>query len=194
MKIGLILLAAGNSNRMGSPKQLLLFQGKTLLRRAAEVGIESGCAPVVIVLGHDAARMQLEIENLPISIAVNSDWQKGMGSSIGVGIEHLEKNSSADAAIITLCDQPRVDVAVLSRLLAAYHEKSGAIVAARYGQSLGVPALFPCRYFPLLRRLPANSGAKKLLLDNADDVIAVPMVEAAVDVDTPGDFHSLQIP
>ena len=191
MSIGLILLAAGNSSRMGSPKQLLLFNGKTFLRRAAEAGIESSCMPVVVVLGYDADRMRGEIEDLPAQIAINSDWQAGMGTSIRVGIEHLEKLAPVEATIVTLCDQPRVDAGALCRLLAEYREKDGPIVAASYGQTLGVPAVFPRRYFPALRQLPPAGGAKQLLLKNASDVIAVPMDEAAVDVDTPADFQAL---
>jgi molybdenum cofactor cytidylyltransferase len=191
MNIGLILLAAGNSSRMGSPKQLLLFNGKTFLRRAVEAAIASGCKPLVVVFGYEAARMRGEIEDLPISIAINSSWQTGMGSSIRVGIEHLEKGSFVDAAIVTLCDQPRVDAGVLDRLLAVYREKNGPIVAAKYAQTLGVPAVFPRRYFTALRQLSPTSGAKQLLLNNSTDVIAVPMDEASVDVDTPKDFQSL---
>jgi molybdenum cofactor cytidylyltransferase len=191
MNIGLILLAAGSSSRMGSPKQLLLFNGKTLLRRAAEVGIDSGCSPVVVVLGHDAARMQSELENLPIIIAVNSDWQTGMGSSIRAGIEHLEK-SAVDAAVVMLCDQPHINTSAICRLLEVYREKSGSVVAASYGETLGVPAIFPRRFFLALMQLPAGSGAKQLLMKHPADAIGVPMIEATVDVDTPDDYQKLK--
>jgi molybdenum cofactor cytidylyltransferase len=192
MSVGLILLAAGNSSRMGSSKQLLVYHGKTLLHRAAEAGVDSGCSPVIVVLGHDAARMQSELEGFPMLIVINPDWQNGMGSSIRVGIERMEKESSVNAVAVMLCDQPYVDASIIRQLLEVYRKKNGPIVAASYGQTLGVPAIFPRRYFAALGQLPASGGAKQLLMNHPTDVFGVPMDEAALDIDTPDDFQKLK--
>src|SRR3990170_2001437 len=88
-KIGGLLLAAGGSRRLGTPKQLLEFEGKTLLLRAAEALVETSCEPVVVVLGAEIERSKDEIEDLPVSFAINDDWESGMSSSIRVGLEKL---------------------------------------------------------------------------------------------------------
>jgi molybdenum cofactor cytidylyltransferase len=191
MTIGLIVLAAGSSSRMGTAKQLLVYDGKTLLRRAAESGINSGCAPVVVVLGHDEQRMRAEIENLPVTIAVNPNWEEGMGTSIHVGIQELQNTPTVEAAVLTLCDQPLVDASLIRKLLDSYQTGKFPIVAAKYGGALGVPALFARNYFSELQRLAPGAGAKQLLAEHVNDVAAVPLDAAAVDVDTPADFKRL---
>src|SRR4051794_31317417 len=88
-KIGAVLLAAGRSSRLGRPKQLLVFEGKTLLRRAAETLVNSVCDPVVAVLGAEVDSSTEEIQELPIHICINDQWQTGMSSSIQSGLEML---------------------------------------------------------------------------------------------------------
>jgi molybdenum cofactor cytidylyltransferase len=191
MNIGAIVLAAGGSSRMGTAKQLLIFKGKTLLRRAVEVAVESGCSPVVVVLGQDAERMRLEIKSPPAIVVINSNWQQGIGGSIRVGIEHVEQNAVLDGVMITLCDQPLIDASVLRRLLDVYKTGAGPMVAASYGGTLGVPAIFSKKYFASLRQLPVNGGAKQILMRDSLDVTPFPVDEALMDVDTPADYQRL---
>ena len=87
--IGIIVLAAGASRRMNEPKQLLLFEGKTLLRRAVETAVESIYQPIIVVLGANVEKMRLEIEDLPVELVFNQDWQRGLSSSIKIGLEML---------------------------------------------------------------------------------------------------------
>jgi molybdenum cofactor cytidylyltransferase len=190
MSVALIVLAAGNSSRMGSSKQLLKFKGESLVTRAIQAGMGAGCSPVIVVLGHNAEHVKAEIESLPAIIAMNPQWESGMGTSIRVGIEALEKIPDATAALITLCDQPRVNASVLARLLTAQSEHNSSIIAAYYGGAPGVPAIFPRSFFGALKQLAPGGGAKSLLLKYAPQVIAVPMEEAAVDIDTPEDFQN----
>src|SRR5437868_1282596 len=104
--IGLLLLAAGASSRMGAPKQLLRYEGRTLLRRAAETALASVCRPVVVVLGAHAPQLQPELIGLPLRIVVNTHWEQGMGSSLRVGMETLlqEPKAEIEAVVIMLCD------------------------------------------------------------------------------------------
>src|SRR6266436_9799703 len=107
--IGLIVLAAGASTRMGTPKQLLLHEGRTFLRRAGETALASACHPVVVVLGAHADQLQVELERLPVLIVENRRWEEGMSSSIRVGLETLvAEDEGLDGAVIMLCDQPFV--------------------------------------------------------------------------------------
>jgi molybdenum cofactor cytidylyltransferase len=186
-KIGLILLAAGGSTRMGQPKQLLLYKNQTLLRRAAEQALAAGCDPVIVVLGSNAPRLRTELTNLPVHIMENPDWQQGMGTSIRTGLSAMPPQP----VIITLCDQPLIDAAALKKLIDAHHSTNRPLIAAQYAGTLGVPALFSPEYFPALAALPNDTGAKQLLRQHADQVLPIPMEFAATDIDTPTDYQQL---
>jgi molybdenum cofactor cytidylyltransferase len=177
---------------MGSAKQLLIFQGKTLLRRAIEAAVNAGCSPVVVVLGSDAGRMREEVDASIASFTINSHWEKGMGGSIRAGIEQVEHLGKADAVLITLCDQPFVDAIVIRKMVDAHRESSGSIAAASYGGSPGAPAIFPRKYFRALRELPVTGGAKQLLVSHAAAVNLIDIGAAQFDIDTPDDYQNLQ--
>jgi molybdenum cofactor cytidylyltransferase len=109
LKIGGILLAAGGSSRLGKPKQLLQFQGRSLIRIAADTLTNSLCRPIVVVLGAETDRSAYEVADLPVGVCANGEWQTGMGSSIRSGLQHLLGNEpDLDAVVIALCDQPLV--------------------------------------------------------------------------------------
>jgi molybdenum cofactor cytidylyltransferase len=115
--VGIIVLAAGASSRMKQPKQLLEFEGKTLLRRAALTAIESVCNPVIVVLGANFEDTKKEIEDLPVEICFNENWQTGLSSSIKKGLEKLsETNSEISAAVLMLCDQPLIEVTAINKI------------------------------------------------------------------------------
>ena len=183
--IGIVVLAAGGSTRMGSPKQLLPLAGQSLLRRAATVAVATGCRPAVVVLGRDAAAMRAELAGLAVTPVDNPDWHLGMGSSIRAGVSAVMSAELA-GVVVTLCDQPHVDAAALATLIDAFH-RTGRTVAARYADTVGVPAVFGRPMFPALLSLDPIAGAKRLLM--GDDVVAVDLPAAAVDVDTPADYR-----
>ena len=120
-KIGGLLLAAGGSSRLGQPKQLLQFEGKTLIRRAAETLVISQCDPIVVVLGAEIEGFNSEIADLRVDICINENWQTGMSSSIISGLGSLlEIEPELDAVVITLCDQPYVNSADIDILITAF--------------------------------------------------------------------------
>lgn len=139
MSIGVIILAAGGSTRLGSPKQLLRFDGQTLIRRAANAALESRCDRVVIVIGSRAEEVKRELKGLPVLIVENTEWQSGMSSSLRAGLSEV---INYDAVLIMLCDQPLVTADVLDNLIETHHKTGMPIVASDYGSSRGVPALF----------------------------------------------------
>jgi molybdenum cofactor cytidylyltransferase len=190
--IGLILLAAGSSSRMGESKQLLQYRGKTLLRHAVDSGVASGCAPIVVVVGHDAEKMRQELKETAAIVADNADWRQGMGTSIRVGVERIERDApQVTAVVIAVCDQPLVDAKVMRRLVDAYRTCGYPIAAATYAGTIGVPAVFNRNYFAGLKDLPARAGAKQVLKAHNDQVAKVEMEEAALDLDTPDDVKRL---
>jgi len=192
-KIGLVLLAAGASNRLGNfPKQLLKFRGKTLIRRAAENALASKCGKICVVLGAHAKNIKREIEDLPIEIAVNENWANGMSSSLKCGLEKLlESEPNLSAALVTLGDQPLVDSAIINRLIEVFLDTQNPLVAAEYAETVGVPAIFSRSLFDEILNLSADGGAKQIIKNNAASIGKIPVPEAAFDVDTQKDYENL---
>jgi molybdenum cofactor cytidylyltransferase len=190
--VGVVILAAGSSSRMGSPKQVLQFRGTSLLRRAALVALSAKCGPVIVVTGAYAELSRRELNGLDVREVLNTDWETGMASSIRIGIAELVSvDSNADAAILMLCDQPHVDAGVISDLVAAHRATGKPVVASTYGGSFGVPALFSSTLFDELIRLEGKSGAKELIKRHASEAHFLPFQGGEVDVDTPDDFSRL---
>jgi molybdenum cofactor cytidylyltransferase len=203
--IGAVILAAGGSSRFGRPKQLLVFDGETLVRRAVRAASEAGCDPVIVVVGEiagDAIRSELDIRDSRISsgpalgnltramIVENAEWRNGVGTSIHRGLQKLPR--SVDAVALLACDQPFVDASIVGKLIAAWEESGRPIVASCYANTLGVPALFDRSCFEGLLALPDDSGAKKLIANRLEDVFPIAFEEGAIDIDTPEDFERLR--
>lgn len=189
LRIGGILLAAGGSARLGTPKQHLLLDGVSLIRRAGLVLTASVCSPLIAVLGAEAERSRAEIDDLPLQVIDNPDWQTGMSSSIKTGLHELLRiEPDLAAVVITLCDQPLVTSDHINALASHFRESGPAIVAAAYGDTFGVPALFSREMFPRLLELSGDKGARMLIRSHPDRVESVPIPEAAFDVDTPADL------
>ena len=186
--VALLLLAAGASTRMGRPKQLLPYHGRTLLRHAAETAVATGCAPIVLVTGalHDA--LVDEIDDLPIQTVHNPEWQSGMASSIRTGLMAV---AGASAVLIMLTDQPLVTPELLMQLLARQQQTQAPIVAATYGDTVGVPAVFDQTMIPRLLQLQGQQGANRLISRLGDAVGRVPFPAGLLDVDTPEEYAAL---
>lgn len=190
LKIVVVVLAAGRSSRMdGEAKQLLEFQGKTLLRRAAETALRTKL-PTIIVLGANHEKFKKEIEDLPLKITFNKNWESGISSSIKTALSALKKNAP-DAVIFTLCDQPLVTTGILRRLRKVFIETNKPIAACRYENTVGVPALFAREIFSELENLQADEGAKKIIVKDLSRTALVAAPEAACDVDTARDYLNL---
>lgn len=191
--IGIIVLAAGESSRMGEPKQLLRVAGETLLGRTVRAALETPCRPVVVVLGARADAVRDAVAAAAeVRVVVNRVWAEGMSSSIRCGVRALAAIDEIGAAILLLCDQPFVTSEVIMRLVAAYHARRTLLVAAEYEadgeQTRGVPALFARRLFPELLALRGAEGARRLIRRHIAETTLVAVPEAAFDVDTPANY------
>lgn len=191
-KIGIIILAAGESKRLGKPKQLLNFQEKSLLRRITETAIETE-NKTVVVLGAKADKIIGEVKDFPVEIVINENWESGMSSSIKSGLEKLlEIESELESAILLLCDQPFVNMETVSQLIETQVKTQKSIVACKYENTIGVPALFTREMFDKLLNLKGDSGAKNLMLENSENLATISAPEASFDIDTAEDFEKLQ--
>jgi molybdenum cofactor cytidylyltransferase len=189
LRFGAVILAAGASTRMGTPKQLLELDGQPLLVRAVDAALASEAWPVVVVVGANAEAIRPLLARRPILLAENAAWAEGMASSIRAGVATLRQFSRAlDGAVIALCDQPAFSADTIAQLVAAQQATGRSIVAARYGGRQGAPALFLREHFPTLAALTGEEGARALLNDDPTRVAAVELPALALDLDTPADF------
>jgi molybdenum cofactor cytidylyltransferase len=192
VRVAAVVLAAGGSTRFGKPKQFALFQGETFVRRIVAAAIETGCAPVVVVTGEDSTQIASELRRFTVAIAMNPDWQSGLGSSIVVGIRNaMNLAPDLDAAVLLTCDQPFVNAAVLTRLMQFRLATGKPIIASAYAGTLGIPALFDRSCFPDLLRLKGDSGAKNVILAGLHDVVSSDFPAGAIDIDTAADYKKL---
>ena len=189
--IGVILLAAGTSARLGEPKQLLRFRGETLLRRSVKIALAASNR-VIVTLGSQIEILRKEIEDLPVEIVENKDWETGMSGSIKVGLKKfLDNADKVKAVIVMVCDQPFVNEKLLEKIIIKFQETCSPIVACEYQNALGVPALFHRKLFPELLALDAQIGAKQLIKKYRAQTAAISFPEGAFDIDTPADYENL---
>ena len=188
--IGVIILAAGSSTRLGRPKQLLIYNGKTLLQHILQVAVDSIGHPVVVVLGAYAESIK---ENMPFpaaDIVENTIWHDGMASSIRCGIlELVRKYPFAEGAVLMLCDQPYVTTSLINDLVLAHQNTGGLIVASSYNDTIGAPAFFHKSIFPELLQLNGDVGARFLIKKHAHDVEVVYFSKGETDIDTEADYE-----
>ncbi len=176
MSCGAVVLAAGASTRLGSPKQIARLGMETLLDRTIRIAREADCAPIVVVLGANETVVRERCKLQDVVIVSNPDWAQGMGTSIARGATAL---LGARGILVMTCDMPAVSVEHLRNLVA-----SGEMAASSYADRKGVPAFFPGEMVAELVRLNGEVGARELLHDAS--VVELPGGE--IDVDTPGDL------
>jgi molybdenum cofactor cytidylyltransferase len=192
-RIGAVILAAGGSSRFGQPKQLIPFQGKSLVRRTIDAACEAGCAPVVVVIGSEDEGFRRELDHACVVTVQNRQWQRGLGSSIRCGIRGLINSTpDVEATVLLVCDQPAVDARVIQRLIALFETTGKSIIASSYANTLGVPALFTRSVFEELLSPGDTAGAKSIILRNGARVAPFSFPEGQFDIDTREDWEKLK--
>jgi molybdenum cofactor cytidylyltransferase len=199
--IACIILAAGESRRMGFPKALLPYPRpdgteSTFLERLLDVMSRSRAEPVVVVLGHDAARIRSAIGNVSAGrarLVVNERYREGMLTSILAGIDAVEE-SSAEGALILPVDHPDVSPEIVDLLIDRFERSQNPIVLPVFRGRRGHPVLLSREVFPEIRRAPESVGARQVVWDHQEDLLEVEVQDPGVglDVDTPGDYRSLR--
>jgi molybdenum cofactor cytidylyltransferase len=189
---GIILLAAGQSARLGKPKQLLKYKGKTLLEHSLQIANETQLKPIVTVLGANLDLLKETIQPINTNIVINQQWSEGMASSIRCGMEEFIRISPTIAGVIIMvCDQPYVTPKLLTDLVEKHAHSSKPIIASIYNSNIGTPALFDKTIFALLLSLKGDSGAKKIMKSNPDWVETVDFPFGEIDIDTNLDYDLL---
>ncbi len=183
--IAVIIMAAGASRRMGQPKQLLPYKGQTLLNYITKCAIASLGNPVIVILGANAEKIEPEIASLPIKIIKNKHWNEGISSSIRCGISYIQKQDlHTDGVVFLTCDQPFISAELIQQLIDAYYSTNKPIIASKYGETLGIPALFSHTFFSALMKLKGDRGAKKIINKYPDLVDVIDFPQGNIDLDT----------
>ena len=191
-KIGIIILAAGNSSRLGRPKQLLEYKESTLLKNTVSEALKVENSFIIVVTGSNHDLIEKELNLTDITFAFNSEWENGMSSSIVKGIsELLLLNPKCEKCILAVCDQPFVTHTVFENLITQANKTKKGIAASAYSETLGTPVLFHKKYFHELLELKGQEGAKKLIKKYTEDVVSVFFEKGNIDIDTEEDYFKL---
>ncbi len=255
--IGAVILAAGESKRLGTPKQLIQCKDKTLLHHIIESALNSKCRKIIVVIGAHADNVKKYIAKFSIDIierqtaatkwncrsgeqtensspkekllrcnstewpgpqpngatapkpqikfckrnrvsqiycVENRNWREGKASSIRVGLKALtSKSNNVNAAIFLTCDQPFISSDVIDRIIETYEKTKKTIVASKYDDTIGVPALFGRKHFSEILSLKGDQGAKSIITNYHEQVVTISFQKGAIDIDTIEDLNQLKL-
>lgn len=187
-KTAILILAAGKSSRMKTAKQLLPFNGITLLGHAIQTAQKTNAHQVLVVVGAHKNLVEKEVDKYAVKPCYNPLYEQGMGTSIAKGIEVLK---TYDGVLIMLADQPLINTQYLDDMICKGVE-TGKIVASLYKYKNGVPAYFPKRYFKQLAQLNEDKGARHLLNNKHTDILHINTAVNLMDIDIVSDFERLE--
>ena len=190
-RIAGVLLAAGESKRLGQPKQLLRWHGRALIEHAAQAALDAGLDPVVVVIGSRADDMRAALRSTAVALVENPRWLEGMSTSLQAGLSALP--AGAVAAILLLVDQPRVSANHLRALIAAYHTSGRPIIVSAFKGRRASPTLFDRSLFDQLMQISGDAGGRSVIQANPDlvEMIEVENELALIDIDTLEDWQRI---
>lgn len=191
--VAAVVLAAGASQRMGRPKQLLPWgrDDRPMLRHVVQTALAAPVDEVIVVLGHAAERIAPALEGLPVRIVVNPAWADGLSSSVRAGLDAVAP--AAQAALFLLADQPRLTSKIIAAIVARFRRTRAPIVVPLARGRLGAPALFARVMFDELRAVQGDRGGRDLIARHPDLIATVELPDAALiaDIDTLDDYAAI---
>ncbi len=187
--ISVVLLAAGESKRMGQPKQLMQLGKTTILEQSISNFLASEAKQVIVVLGHRAEDMVGLARDKPVTIVVNPAYRQGMGTSIAAGTGLI--SDKAQGIMLALCEQPFIDPGTINQLIATFGAQNKGIVIPCYGSLRGHPVIFATRYKDELSGLTGDTGGRQIIARHPEDVLEVAVACEGVitDIDTPDSYN-----
>jgi molybdenum cofactor cytidylyltransferase len=189
--ISAILLAAGQSKRMGELKQLLPFGSETIIERSIQNLLRTRIDELIVVLGHRAGEVAERISRLPVTVAINEAYLEGMTSSVQIGLAAV--NPEAGAFLLALVDQPRIPPSIIDRLIDLYRQSGAKIVKPRYQGQSGHPVIIDLTLRDEILRLPPSVGLNQVTRAHSEETIYMDVDSSAVveDIDTPEDYRRI---
>ncbi|MGE5219206.1 MAG: nucleotidyltransferase family protein [Chloroflexota bacterium] len=182
-----VVLAAGESSRMGRPKALLPIDGQTFIEKIVAALRRSQVARVIVVLGHDAEAMRARISHLPVDILINPNYKAGQLSSLQAALRRLQTDQDCDGMLVHLVDHPYIDPALVDELIRRFYESKKLIVVPCCDGRRGHPVIFSRRLFSELLDAPLDQGAKAVVHAHRDETLEVETEHGGItiDIDTP---------
>jgi molybdenum cofactor cytidylyltransferase len=189
--ISAVLLAAGESRRMGDFKQLLPFGGKTFVECCAENLLKSSIGELIIVTGHRESEVRSAIGNRTVRFIHNAEYRAGMASAIKRGVRGVSEN--ARAFIIALVDQPQVGANVIDRLIETYEQSYPLVVVPSYDGKTGHPILFDLSLRAEILGMDSEQGLRQVVRAHAERIRSVEVSTAGIleDCDLPEDYERM---
>ena len=188
--IAILVLAAGKSSRMNSIKQLEKVNHKTLLELTLEKIQRISTSNIFCVLGANSDKIKSEISSKNVQFIENTNFEDGLSSSIVSGIQCFKrKNFNFEGIFILLADQPAIDSAYIEDMLHLFKQHKDKIIASNYGEKLGVPAIFPKKYFSDLFLIKGDKGAKEFINNKKNEVLFSTIKTNFLDIDTREDLQ-----
>jgi molybdenum cofactor cytidylyltransferase len=187
-----LILAAGESKRMGRSKQLLPFENKTILETVIDHITQSAVDETLVVLGAQYKEIEKVIKDLPVKSVFNPNFKEGMLSSAQKGFGSLPEE--AEAVLVFLGDQPRIPSSVIDQVITAYHSSDKGIVLPVYDKNRGHPVLISTKYREEVTHLDPKIGLRELIHNHPEDILEVQVDTSAIieDIDTPDDYKNLK--
>ncbi|MBI2361289.1 MAG: nucleotidyltransferase family protein [Deltaproteobacteria bacterium] len=189
-----VVLSAGESRRMGSPKALLRFAGKTFLEHIVASLAQTKVERMIVVVGRDAEEIRSKLARLPVTWVVNNDYAKGQLSSLVTAIRRLQEEGAViDGILVHLVDHPLISPELVDRMIARFYESKKLIVLPRHKGKRGHPVIFSKDLFAELMSAPLEQGAKAVVHAHRGDTLEVETDEAGitVDIDTQDEYRKL---
>ncbi|MBI4295569.1 MAG: molybdenum cofactor cytidylyltransferase [Chloroflexi bacterium] len=187
--ISAVILAAGESKRMGEPKLLLPLGGKTILEQTVDNFLDSNVDEVIVVVGYRADQMIELLRSRPIKPVLNPDYRQGMSTSIAAGLRLVGKSSQA--IMIALADQPFIGSKTINHLIETFVTNEKGIAIPTYQGKRGHPVTFADRYRVELLGLRGDSGGRGIIERHPDDVLEIPVTceGVCIDIDAAEDYR-----
>lgn len=187
--IVIIVLAAGSSSRMKAIKQLKKIDNNFLLDIILKKAKLLNTEKIYCILGANFKQIREEISTKDVTFIYNKNYNKGLSSSIVTGIENMINTSTTNRVLILLADQPAISKEYLEEMIFLSDKEKSKIIASKYSNSFGVPAIIPQQFFEELLKISGDKGAKKFLELNKTNIITPSLKTNLFDIDTPEDLQ-----
>ncbi|MBI3000762.1 MAG: nucleotidyltransferase family protein [Deltaproteobacteria bacterium] len=189
-----VVLSAGESRRMGSPKALLPIGGETFIERIVASLGRSKVGKIIVVLGHNAEGIRSQVAHLPVTWVVNKDYAKGQLSSLIAAVRSLQESAGApqvDGILVHLVDHPFLDSRLVDEMIDRFYESKKLIVLPRYQGRRGHPVIFSTALFAELLGTPLEEGAKAVVRAHRNETLEIETGAegVTVDIDTEDEYR-----
>lgn len=184
-----VILAAGGSQRMGRPKQLLSWRDKALIQHVVEAALQAELAPVIVVIGDASEQVAKALEGYPVQLVYNPDWASGQSTSLRTGVRLIPPN--VGAAVFLLADQPLISVTLIRALVETHASSLAPVVAPLVDGQRGNPVLFDRETFPDLLEIRGDIGGRAIFSKHKIEWVQWHDPRILLDVDNEGDYEHL---